>query len=186
MARRLDRILVIDVEATCWEGEPPPGQEQEIIEVGLCVLDVKSGERLEKRAIIVRPERSTVSPFCTELTTLTREEVDAGVPFEEACRVLRSEYRSKDRAWACWGDYDRQQFQRQSASTGVQYPFGTTCLNVKNLFALIHSLKHEVGLPRALDILDLPLEGTHHRGMDDAWNIAVILSRLLLDGRNGN
>ena len=40
MARKLDRILVVDVEATCWEGDPPPGQTSEIIEIGLCVLDV--------------------------------------------------------------------------------------------------------------------------------------------------
>ena len=40
MARKLDQILVIDVEATCWEGNPPPGQTSEIIEIGLCVLDV--------------------------------------------------------------------------------------------------------------------------------------------------
>ena len=30
MARNLDRILVMDVEATCWEGDPPPGQISEI------------------------------------------------------------------------------------------------------------------------------------------------------------
>jgi len=29
-------------------------------------------------------------------------------------------------------------------------------------------------------MLGLPLEGTHHRGGDDAWNIAAILSALLL------
>jgi hypothetical protein len=31
----------------------------------------------------------------------------------------------------------------------------------------------------ALRIMQLPLEGTHHRGGDDAWNIAGILSELL-------
>ena len=31
MARKLDRILVVDVEATCWEGDPPPGQIREIL-----------------------------------------------------------------------------------------------------------------------------------------------------------
>ena len=31
MARKLDRILVVDVEATCWEGDPPPGQISEIL-----------------------------------------------------------------------------------------------------------------------------------------------------------
>ena len=34
MARKLDRILVVDIEATCWEGNPPPGQTSEIIEIG--------------------------------------------------------------------------------------------------------------------------------------------------------
>ncbi|MFP4578906.1 MAG: DNA polymerase III, partial [Coleofasciculus sp.] len=29
MSRKIDQILVIDVEATCWQGKPPPGQESE-------------------------------------------------------------------------------------------------------------------------------------------------------------
>ena len=36
MAERLDEVVVIDVEATCWSGPPPAGQTQDIIEVGLC------------------------------------------------------------------------------------------------------------------------------------------------------
>ena len=31
----------------------------------------------------------------------------------------------------------------------------------------------------ALGMLGLPLEGTHHRGGDDAWNIAAVLLALL-------
>ena len=49
MARKLDRILVVDVEATCWEGNPPPGQTSEIIEIGLCVLDVPTLTCVEQR-----------------------------------------------------------------------------------------------------------------------------------------
>ena len=26
MAKQLDKILIIDLESTCWEGEPPEGQ----------------------------------------------------------------------------------------------------------------------------------------------------------------
>ncbi len=72
MARKLDRILVVDVETTCWEGDPPSGQTNEIIEIGLCVLDVPTLARVEQRDIFVRPLCSTVSPYCTQLTTLTR------------------------------------------------------------------------------------------------------------------
>nr|MDQ2829840.1 DNA polymerase III [Chloroflexota bacterium] len=43
MARKLDQVVVIDVESTCWEGAPPVGEESEIIEIGVCTLDVASG-----------------------------------------------------------------------------------------------------------------------------------------------
>ena len=72
MARKLDRILVVDAEATCWEGDPPAGQISEIIEIGLCVLDVATLTRVERRDILVRPVCSTVSPYCSRLTTLTQ------------------------------------------------------------------------------------------------------------------
>ena len=35
------------------------------------------------------------------------------------------------------------------------------------------------GIAEALKILDFPLEGIHHRGDDDAWNIARSLTELL-------
>jgi inhibitor of KinA sporulation pathway (predicted exonuclease) len=58
MAKRLDQILFVDLEATCWPGEPPVGQESDIIEIGLCTLGVATGEGLERVSIVVRPERS--------------------------------------------------------------------------------------------------------------------------------
>ena len=179
MARRLDQILVVDVEATCWAGAPPPSEDSEIIEIGVCPLDVATGQRLGKRSILVRPERSRVSPFCTQLTTITPEMAAGGVAFAEACRILKKEYDAPDRLWASYGDYDRSQFERQCKATGVGYPFGKSHLNVKTLFALSHGLPHEVGMAEALALLGRPLEGTHHRGEDDARNIAGILAVLL-------
>lgn len=183
MARDLSTILVIDLESTCWQGAPPKGEVSDIIEVGLCLLDVASLERSEKRSILVRPERSSVSPFCTELTTLTQAQVSGGVSLAEACQLLRDEYRSRDRLWASFGDYDRRQFERCCAELGVPYPFGPGHLNVKTLLAVSLGLTREHGLARALEALGLELEGTHHRGHDDAWNIAAILAKLLAESR---
>jgi inhibitor of KinA sporulation pathway (predicted exonuclease) len=185
MAKKLDQIIVVDLEATCWEGDPPPGQEQEIIEMGVCALEISSGRRQGKRSILVRPERSTVSPFCTKLTTLTQEQVEQGVSFAEAIEILRQEYRPAERTWASYGDFDRIALQRQCEQRGVSYPFGRTHLNVKNLLAISLNLPHEVGLDRALDLLEIPMEGTHHRGDDDAWNIAAVLAALLERTRTG-
>ena len=176
MAKRLDHILVIDIESTCWDGGyPPRGQANDIIEIGLCPIEVATGRRLEKRSILVKPERSSVSPFCTELTTLTQEHVDGGIAFKAACKILEDEYLTPDRLWASFGDYDRRQFEKQCRDQGIRYPFGPSHLNAKTLFAVSRSLPSEVGLPQAMALLGLKLEGTHHRGHDDAWNIAAVL-----------
>ncbi len=181
--RRLDQILVIDIEATCWEKLPPVGQENEIIEIGLCTLDVATLQRLEKRSILVKPERSQVSPFCTQLTTLTQEQVDQGVSFASACTLLQEEFASGERVWASYGDYDRRIFERQCQERRITYPFGIRHINVKTLFALVYVLSREVGMASALEMTHLPLEGTHHRGGDDAWNIAALLGQLLAKSR---
>lgn len=183
MAIKLDQILVVDIEATCWESAIPPGQESEIIEIGICTLDISSGQRLEKASILVKPEYSEVSEFCTQLTTITQEQVTHGITFYEACLTLRKKYLSKERIWASYGDYDRSQFQRQCQSRSITYPFGNRHINIKSLLAIAYALPSEVGMAQALELLHLPLEGTHHRGVDDAWNIAGILAKLLLQAR---
>ncbi len=175
----LDHILIVDVESTCWEGQPPLGQESEIIEIGLCLLEVASGRRQGKRNLLVRPEQSTVSAFCTQLTGLTQEHVNGGISFADACSLLQQEYASKECAWASYGDYDRLQFERQCHSQQVSYPFGLTHVNIKALFAVFEALSREVGMAEALRQLHLPLQGVHHRAADDAWNIAGLLGELL-------
>ena len=179
MSKRMDQVIVIDLEASCWQGPPPPGEENEIIEIGICPLVVATGERLPKESLIVRPEKSKISPFCTQLTTITQEMVDGGMPLRDAITRLREVYDTETRTVASWGDYDREQIRRECQSKGLKNPLGKTHLNVKNLHSLVYGLPKEVGMDEALKMMGLPLEGTHHRGSDDAANIALILSRLI-------
>lgn len=179
MVRSLDVILVIDLESTCWEGSPPSDQSSEIIEVGICTVDLTTLTRTEKRSILVKPVKSEISDFCTELTTLTPEMFANAGSLADAVKTIRKDYHSKDRLWASWGDYDRRQFERVCQDQGVGYPFGPGHMNVKTLFAAAIGTNHELGLDGAYQRLGLNMEGTHHRGDDDAWNIADILCRLL-------
>jgi len=171
-----DRYLnVVDVEATCWVGRPAAGMVSEIIEVGLTVVDLEEGRRVGKHRVLVRPARSTVSEFCTELTGLTQREVEGGVSFAEACRGLATSFESGVRCWASWGEYDRRQFEAQCQATRTEYPFGRRHVNAKAVFTEARGLRKRPGMARALDIAGLPLEGRHHRGEDDAWNIAALI-----------
>jgi inhibitor of KinA sporulation pathway (predicted exonuclease) len=180
MAQKLDKIVVVDVEATCWEGKIPEGMANDIIEIGICLLDVSTGEITDSRGILVKPERSVISPFCTQLTTLTPEMIAAsGVSYKEACQLVKKDYAAQSRAWASFGAYDFRQFQRQCSEMNIAYPFGPSHINVKTLFAVKNKLGHETGMTGALEMLNIPLEGTHHRGVDDAKNIAKILFKIL-------
>ncbi|MGW5781332.1 exonuclease domain-containing protein [Streptomyces sp. NPDC003863] len=179
-------LNVVDVEATCWEGQPPPGAVSEIIEIGLTVVDLTVRRRVGRHRILVRPERSEVSGFCTELTGLTPAEVAGGVGFAEACRILADAHDARGRPWASWGDYDRKQFERQCRAAGVPYPFGRPAeqghTNAKAVFTEAYGLRKRPGMAGALQLAGLPLEGRHHRGEDDAWNIAALVLDLVERG----
>lgn len=183
MAKIYDAVLVIDIESTCWQGPPPHGQLSEIIEIGICSVSLKTLERADKRAILIKPVHSRVSEFCTRLTSITTEDLANAGTLADAVSILKKHYRSLDRLWVSWGDYDRRQFERVCKELTVPYPFGKTHLNLKSLFAAIHGHDKEMGLDEALEFLGIPLEGRHHRGVDDAWNIAQIFVHVMKQTR---
>lgn len=177
MRVKYDTLLIIDVEATCWErGTAPPEQTNEVIEVGICVFDLSFWKPTEKDQIIVTPTQSDVSKYCTDLTGYTLPYLKAkGVSFHEACRQLRDKFESKTRVWGSWGDYDRVQFERECRRKDVIYPFSSTHFNLKALFSIHNQMKKGIGMKRALEKSKLRLEGLHHIGMDDAYNTGRIL-----------
>lgn len=186
MPRKLEKIInIVDVESTCWEPQntKPDDEEQDIIEVGICTLDITGPNPIvgEKESLLVHPGRSKVNEFCTKLTTITPEMVSLendALKFSEACEILHVDYDSKNRVWASWGDFDRNLFQKQCTALGVKYPFGPRHINLKCLFSIMYGYDHELAMPDALKAIGGTLTGTHHRGHDDAENIAKIAQHM--------
>lgn len=173
-----NNIIVVDIEATCWDTKPEQASNiSEIIEMGVCLLDRKTLLPGKKEGIIIKPTQSKVSPFCTQLTTLTQEVVDKGISFKAGCETLQTSFESKDGIWASYGDYDKVMFQKQCVRENVSYPFLSHHINVKDLVLL--ATGSSMGMAKALKAFKLDLVGTHHRGVDDAYNIARILAILI-------
>ncbi len=120
-----------------------------------------------------------MSDYCQSLTTITPEMLEGGITLVDACSLLAEQYDSTHRTWASYGDFDRIKLMQQCEEWGVPYPFGRSHINVKNLFALQQGFSQEVDLKKATALLGIPFEGTLHRGVDDAWNIAEVLNRVL-------
>ena len=175
-------INVVDIESTCWGDQikPPPGQLSEIIEIGIVTLDTATLSVDEADGILVHPIDSEVSEFCTKLTTLTAEQIRRdGIELGVACEYLRKQRSSRERIWASYGDYDRKMFAENCKRREIPYPFGARHWNVKSMVAVAFGWKREIGMKEALERLDIPLIGTHHRGVHDAMNIAKILAELI-------
>lgn len=176
---RSDEILVVDVESTCWSGDPPKGQRSEIIEIGACLVSAKTMEMKKSSSTFVKPTSSSVSEFCLQLTGITQQDVESGRSLSDACKWIVSEFDAPFIAWGSYGDYDRNQFRRNCCEVGVRYPFSDRHYNIKALLTLCKGWGEEVGMEVALKRLNLPLAGTHHRALADANNIASILKHIM-------
>lgn len=175
-------VLVIDLEATCEKDGFPDGNRGEIIEIGICSYDIDKKEIVESDSIMVKPVNTKVTEFCTNLTSITPEMAAAGMDFASACSLLETQFKSKERVWGSWGFYDQRQFEYQCKQSGTPYPFGDRHVNLKKEYTgLYKPTKKYRGMARAMEFLEIPLVGTHHRGVDDARNISSILARMLTD-----
>lgn len=174
-------VLVIDLEATCSEDESITGLNMEIIEIGAVWINPK-GEILDTFQSFVRPIVNRVlTPFCTELTAITQHQVDGAMTFDQVAPLLQTfamKHTSAESIWASWGNYDRAQFEHDSHRHKVENPVAhLPHANLKKLFAKQRKIKR-VGMMAALQITGIEHAGKCHRALDDASNIAKLVSAI--------
>jgi inhibitor of KinA sporulation pathway (predicted exonuclease) len=102
-------------------------------------------------------------------------------PFPEALEVMkRWMYTFADSLFCSWGDYDRNQFMQDCEYHGLEYPFGSGHLNLKAEFSRTIGRRKKLGIAGAARHLGLDFQGSHHRGLDDARNVARIVRRVCI------
>ncbi|MEK6234516.1 MAG: exonuclease domain-containing protein [Planctomycetales bacterium] len=177
-----DYYLIVDLEATCSDRGEIPHREMEIIEIGAVMQSSRTFEIEAEFQTCVFPVRhSDLTDFCTQLTGITQQEVDQAPPFADALAAFQQWMRPFPDALFCsWGDFDRNQFRQDCEHHGLDYPFPPEHMNIKAEFARSLNLRREVGFAKALHRLGMKFEGSHHRGLDDAKNIARIARRLCI------
>lgn len=170
--------LIIDLEATCWEHRQDHRGENEIIEIGAIAINSKY-EILGEVQRFVRPIRNPVlSEFCTRLTSIVQSDIATADIFPVVLRDFQDEVEQltgkslRSLEFCSWGDYDRNQLKRDCQYHKIAYPFGAH-RNIKKEFARNHNIR-PTSVVGALRKLGIEFEGSHHRGIDDARNIARI------------
>ena len=166
---RTDRILAIDTEWTCWEGDAPPGMRSEILEIGIVEADVSTLEILREESWLVRPACSEVSAYCERLTGITGDEARRfGRPLPEVMRTLAKQFGPSRKALVSWGD-DFGGIDAECRAFGVENPFPRElAVNFGLVHALAAGCRERPSLDAALAAEGVSFEGRRHRALPDA------------------
>ncbi|NND04923.1 MAG: exonuclease domain-containing protein [Saprospiraceae bacterium] len=172
--------LILDLEATCWDGAPP-NAEKEIIEIGAFKLNAY-GEEIGSFNRFVKPiVNPQLSAFCRDLTHIEQAQIDRAEAFPDAIdRFLDwSAYDVDDFLLVTWGKQDLQLLRDDCARHDVHTDWLSPHLDLKASYKDLKRLKKPFGLLKTLDKEGFEFEGQHHRAIDDAYNTAKIFCRYI-------
>lgn len=178
--------ICCDLEGTCWDADPLAArqrEETEIIEIGAVRLGADVAV-VDEFQIFVRPRRHpNLSAFCTALTGITQEDVEAAPDLPDAMAAFADWIGDPASVLVSWGAYDRNQIRRDCRAWDAPHPLDLSLhINAKDEFsewARGHRRgRHGRGLKAAVLELELPFTGSHHRAIDDARNLAAVFARI--------
>lgn len=173
--RDVTKILICDSEHTCCEkGEFPDGEQQDIIQLGWCWLNLLTMEISPQKYFYVKPTRSRINDYCTELTGILPKHVKSAAPLAHVCRSLINNHGTKARPWMTWG-FDMEYLKQECHDLNADFPFSESYFNAQDLASILLGFPLRTGLDEALRLLNMSFDGKRHSAPDDAFNTAKIV-----------
>ena len=168
------KYIIFDLEATCWE-KKDINFKHEIIEIGAIKYNNEYSKISEFNCFVKPIIEPTLSQFCKELTSINQIDIDNALSFKKAIHNFKNWIvTSEDYLLCSWGHYDRRQLVSDSILHKIDNEWTNNHISLKHQYAHFKKLKKPIGMRKALEMENIILEGIHHRGIDDARNIAKI------------
>jgi len=166
--------IILDLEATCWK-DRNTNKQSEIIEIGALKFD-KDGNYITEFSEFIKPKLYLeLSDFCKELTTIEQTDINSADTYEIVIKKFIEWINPNEPYVLCsWGFYDKKQFAKDCDLHNLDKNWLANHISLKHQYAEIKGLRKPIGMGGALKKERLKLEGTHHRGIDDARNISKI------------
>lgn len=173
-----DHLVVLDLEWNQNAYAPNLAMPHEIIEIGAVRLraDYSVDDTL---SLIVAPRAyRTLDKHIREVTGITQEELQNGMPFSAAFARLLS-FAGEHACLCTWGRDDYPVLLRNIKFFQMNLPFAPP-LNAQTVFAhlIAGNAGKQVGLHMATEMLGLTPELPAHRAVNDALVTASLLHRL--------
>lgn len=182
MDKKYKNFVVVDFEATCTEDnfDTEFRAKQEIIEFGICVVDSVNLEIINKQSVFVKPVfNPKLTSFCTNLTGITQNQVDNGLPFVVALERFKETLTDYNIDTFCsWGDFDWKLLAKNCVLHKQINPLDKIYITNVKQFAGAWYEDRPCGVQQRLQKQNLKFIGSPHSGIDDAINITRILKKI--------
>jgi len=174
-------VVIFDIEASCEDRKINSQYNMETIEIG--AVKVRDGEIIDTFETFVKPEYTEkLTPFCTELTGITYEDLKDAPIFKKAILDFYDFIYGCD-IFSC-GDFDRKFLVRELESKGFNYKhelainaINSSHEDLKKYYNRITEKKKK-GMIGMMEELEIPMEGDHHRALSDSLNLTKIYLKL--------
>lgn len=172
--------IVYDLEMTVRRKR---GQVAEIIEIGAVKIAAEDGvpRVVSTYQSFVKPVIvPLLTPDTTTFTGITQQDVSGAGTLAEVVRSF-VEWMGPEEYFLCaWGPDDQRQLVQECRQHGIPTDWIVNHNNLQKMLSKTFKLeKHQqMGLKNALEMLEIPFSGSHHRALDDARNTAEIMLKL--------
>ena len=185
-------LIVFDLEATVSYTPQGIQQHNNIIQIGAVYLkkdESGSYQIVDRFDSLVKPEGEEISPFITELTGISNQQVENAPAFREAgekFRLWATNHGNIKRTRLCaWGThFDLPLLRKSYEKCGIEYPFPGGGYDIKSwavLWMILNNHSEKMGIQEAGKLMGIPFEGRLHNAMADAEYTALIALRILTD-----
>lgn len=173
--------VIFDIECSCEDKNINPNYNMETIEIG--AVKIKDGKIVDEFQSFVKPEYTeSLTPFCQDLTKISYSDLENAPSFET---VMLDFYDFiKGTSIMSCGDFDKKFLTREIKGKKLDKPLGlvmkaiwSSHSNLKVHYNNISGFKM-AGMLEMAKRLNVKVEGAHHRGIDDARNLAKIYLEL--------
>lgn len=172
------QFIIYDLEATCWRSPKP--RQVEIIEIGAVRVneDLEIVDEFSEFILpVIHPQ---IDKFCTKLTSITQEDVEYADHFDVVIKRFEDwmDCASARTALFSWGEFDHRQFVADARHHNLKLDWLKYWACLQRHYSKYKGAKNQIGLKNALIHEGLEFNGTQHRAIADARNMAELFIKV--------
>lgn len=151
----------------------------EIIEIGAAKVKEVNGQLqiADTFQSFVKPLRdSSFTNHTTAFTGITYQDIQSAPPLPAAIEAFRAWIGEEPFYMCAWGPDDKHQLIKSCNEHKIPLDWIRNHNDIQKQFSRKRSTDtyRQIGLKRALEMLEINFEGSHHRAVDDAVNTAKV------------